>query len=194
MNLILNEKANEIIVIRHAHRMEAKLGSFGNESGLTTEGAQAALSLGQTMKNTKLGEVHTSPVFRCEQTANLILSGALQNPPVFYSQNLGNPGVFIENPAYAESAFLHFSPHQIAQKIADGETIPGMRSLTNGGECFLEYTLGVKKFPCLMITHDIIICLLCCFFFQSKEAAKYFPDFLKGFSLNTESKQVSLII
>lgn len=178
--------------MRHGHRIEARQGSFGNDLALTLEGKKASENLGAQSK-VLWGEVHTSPILRCVQTSEEILKGAHQTIPIMTTKVLGDPGPFIEDPEIAGPVFLEKPLLQIAQTLVDGKTrIPGMRSLEEGGKLFLEYVLKVKYFPCLMITHDIVICLLCCFFLESNEVHKYLPAFLEGFVLDVKTKKVNL--
>ncbi len=178
---------SRIVVIRHGHREKYKHQSFGNDVELTMEGKAASSTLGSAMKRVPLGEVHTSPLTRCVQTAQELLKGSGQKSNIISSKVLGDPGPFIIDPIQAGPLFLQHSLQDMALAIVKGEKLPGIRSLEEGGLLFLNYISQVKRFPCLMISHDIIICLLLCFFFKSKEVNNYMPDFLEGFTMNRES-------
>ena len=182
---------NMIVVLRHAHRLEAVQGTLGNDLTLTLEGKKASEMMGSTLADMPIGEIHTSPILRCVQTAEELLKGAHQKIHISPSTVLGNPGAFVDEPQEAGRLFLNTPLQEIAQDVVEGKKdIPGMRLLADGGKLFLDYVLTVKRFPCLMITHDIVICLLCCFFFASKDVQKYFPDFLEGFALDLDAKRI----
>lgn len=181
---LISQNPKTIIVIRHGHREAHKPGSFGNDLALTLKGRHASSGFGEIMLKTPIGEVHTSPVLRCVQTTEEFLKGASQKVDVVTSENLGNPGPFITDAIKAGPLFLQTPLRQIAQAIVSQKKLPGMRSLIEGGHLFLSYISQVKNFPCVMISHDIIICLLCCFLFESADVDKYTPDFLDGFGIS----------
>lgn len=181
-----------IAVIRHGHREPFQPRSFGNNLGLTAEGRESSFSLGANMAHISFGEMHTSPILRCLETTEEILKGLGKRVDIFKTQVLGDPGPFIEDPILAGPIFLEKSLSEIVQAIVNGERLPGMRSLQEGGYIFLKYLSQVKRFPCLMVSHDSLICLLCCFFFESKNVDVFMPNFLEGFFLSIEEKQLSI--
>lgn len=185
-------RSNSILVIRHGHREEKSPKTFGNDMVLTPEGREASALLGSSIAELKIGEVHTSPILRCVQTAEEVLKGANQQIPLFLSKALGDPGPFVLDPARAGPIFLEMPLQQIMQSLVEGRKLPGMPSLAEGGRLFLDFISQVKQFPCLMISHDIIICLLCCFFFESTNIEKYMPYFLQGFLMTIDGSSVSI--
>lgn len=189
---LIDQNAKTVVVIRHGHREKNTTGSFGNDLPLTKEGRQASSAFGSLMRGVSIGEVHTSPVLRCIQTTEELLKGACQPTDVRISHVLGNPGPFIFDTVKAGPLFLQRSIQEIAQTIVDKKELPGMRSLVEGGIIFLNHVARVKKFPCLMVSHDIVICLLCCFLFESKNVEKYMPDFLDGFGVIIHSGHLSI--
>lgn len=182
-----------VIILRHAHRSPFLPKSLGNDVKLTVKGKREARMLGRSFAQIPLGKVYTSPLRRCIQTIEELLKGAQQAPPIIQSKMLGDPGLFIEDPQQVKTIFLENTIQEIAQTIVNGQTLPGMRSLAEGGKLFLESVRQIKCFPCLMITHDIIICLLCCFFFRSKNVQKYLPGFLEGVSIELNPIRASLL-
>ena len=174
---------DSILILRHGHRQEHRAGSFGHDLELTEKGRAESFALGKLIPPHLLIEIHTSPVLRCVQTAGEILRGAHQNRQVTFSHILGDPGPFIDDCNKAGSLFLEHSMKEMAQMMMSGQTLPGMRSLKEGVSIFLDYVSQVKNFPCLMISHDIIICLLSCYFMKSKDVEYHMPDFLEGFSI-----------
>ena len=180
---LIFEQGCHIILLRHSHRHEIPTGSFGDEAVLTDEGRKAAENLGKKLGKVQWGEVHSSPLVRCLETALHFLKGAGQNIPVQLSTLLGNPGPFVSNPDEAGSLFLSTTLQEIMNKIAKGEPIPGIRSLQEGGLLFEKHLKTIQKFPCLMFSHDIIIALLYAYFNNSNQLLEQLPDFLDGFCL-----------
>ncbi len=191
---LLQQKRNNILVLRHGHRQEMNRGSFGEKLELTSEGKKTAQMLGRSLSTIAFGEIHSSPILRCVQTAEAWRQGSEQDIKVYLSKVLGDPGPFVSDASQAGPFFLENSLEHIAQLLVDGNTsIPGMRSIEDGATLFINHALSVNRFPCLMITHDIVICLLCCYFFKSRDVQKYLPGFLQGFLLECDSNKISIL-
>lgn len=187
-----SQPGKSLLLLRHGHREKHQKNSFGNELPLTLEGKQTSFSLGQSIGELIIGECHTSPLLRCVQTAEKILEGSNQNYEIKYSNVLGDPGPFISDPVEAGPLFLETPLESIAQAIVDHQKLPGMRTLEEGSHIFLRHVLQVDKFPCIMISHDIIISLLCCFFFKSDNAQEFMPNYLEGLSIIRENSHLTL--
>jgi hypothetical protein len=84
----------------------------------------------------------------------------------------------------AGAVFLETTPLKIMQKLLAREAIAGMRTLEEGGRLFADHLKTLTVFPCLMISHDIIIALLYAYF--SKLTPLKFPDYLDGFCLKMD--------
>ena len=178
---------NIVKILRHGEREEHKKGSFGHDLQLTEKGRQEAFCLGQSMRDQLSFDIHTSPILRCVQTAEEILRGAGKGR-IILSNVLGDPGPFVTDCTRAGPVFLEKSVEEIAQALVNQETLPGLSSLEKGANIFLSYISQVNHFPCLMISHDIIICLLACFLSKSKDVKGYMPGFLEGFSIEVITK------
>lgn len=178
---------HHVLVLRHAERPQIPTGDFGNELSLTKEGEQASEALGKRLGNIPWGEIHTSPLVRCEQTAFHFLKGTQQKTPIIKSQILGDPGPFVYNPQKAGPHFLE----KPLNKITHDAPIPGMRTVEEGGLLFVNYLKTIQLFPCLMISHDIIIALLVSYFSKIETS---FPNFLDGFCLKIEPDNLTLFI
>jgi len=184
--VILLIKDPHILILRHGDRQEIPSGSFGNELLLTAKGRKSSLSLGKKLAHIRWAQVFSSPLIRCQETAEQFLKGAGQSLPVILTPLLGDPGPFVLDPDLAGSMFLENAPYKIMQKILAAEHVPGMRTLEDGVKLFIDYLKTLTHFPCLMISHDIIIALLQSYFFKS--IPHKFPDFLEGFWLQVDEK------
>jgi hypothetical protein len=147
---LMRSKTKSILVIRHGHREEHRSGSFGNELTLTEEGKQTSFAFGKYLENIPLGEIHTSPILRCVQTAEELLKGAHQELSLSSSTVLGDPGPFILDPERAGPVFTQRPLLEIAQAIAAGKTLPGIRSLEEGASLFLQHLVQET----LSLSHD----------------------------------------
>jgi len=179
-----------IVVLRHAHRYTEAKGAFGNEQPLSHQGKREAFYLGKQLSAIPWKELHTSPLIRCVQTSEQLLKGFDQSIPIIPTKVLGDPGVFINDPLIAGSHFLDRSWSEIAQDIIQQKPLQGIRSLQEGYQLFLNYVLNLSQFPVLMISHDIIICLLCSYLFNSHDPSKFIPNFLEGFCLSLDSSVI----
>lgn len=174
------DQGDQILFLRHAERAPFKQGSFGHKAHLTKQGRKDSERLGDKLGKFQWGEIHCSPLIRCEETALCFLKGAKQEIPIQFSTLLGDPGVFVAEPEVAGRYFLENSIIEIMNKMLSSEPIPGMRSLEEGALLLISYLKKVHFFPCLMITHDIIIALLKSYFLKHPPQI---PLFLDGFSL-----------
>lgn len=184
--------SNIIKILRHGEREKHKKGSFGHDLQLTEKGRQEAFALGQSMRDQIPFDIHTSPILRCVQTAEEILRGAGCKGRIILSSVLGDPGPFVTDCARAGPIFLEKSVEEIAEALVNQETLPGLSSLEKGADVFFNYLSQLQHFPCLMISHDIIICLLACFLAKSKDVKKHMPGFLEGFSVMKNNCMVPL--
>jgi broad specificity phosphatase PhoE len=177
---------HQIFVLRHAHRPPILPGEFGDELSLTDEGKKASIILGKNLHKTQWGEIHSSPLKRCLQTARYILKGLGQEISVIPSQILGDPGPFVSDPEKAGPVFMKSTPQAIAHLLLAKKPIPGMRTIEEGSTLFMNYLQKVKKFPSLMISHDMIIALLSAHFLKT---ATEFPHFLEGLCITIDSTE-----
>ena len=175
-----------MIILRHGHRQKISDGTFGHDLTLTEKGKKASFLLGKKLADVRWGEVHSSPLIRCQETAVHFLKGAKQKLLIHLSPLLGNPGVFVFDNEKAGPVFLENTPYKIMQKLLACESVPGMRTIDEGGKLFEQYLKSLTLFPCLMISHDIIIALLYSYF--SKSYHSKFPDYLSGFCLKINGK------
>lgn len=175
------EKGKQILILRHGERPSSPQGSFGHEISLTPQGKLDSERAGEKLQRIHWGEIHSSPILRCQETARSFLKGAKQDTPIYLSSHLGDPGVFVSKPAIAGSYFMNKTTRQMIDAMYSGESIPGIRSIKEGCLLFIEYLKTIKQFPCIMFSHDIIIALLKSYFFN---APPQLPSFLDGFCID----------
>jgi hypothetical protein len=186
----LKHHPQAIVILRHAHRYTQTKGTFGNKQPLSQQGKREAFYLGKQLSTIPWKELHTSPLIRCVQTSEQFLKGFSQSIPIIPTKILGDPGIFIDDSQIAGSHFLDRPWSEIAQDIIQEKPLPGIRSIKEGCQLFMNYVLNLSQFPILMITHDIIICLLCSYLFSSNDASKFIPNFLEGFCLSLDSSTI----
>lgn len=177
------DQGKQVLIIRHSQRHPISPGTFGHDICLTDQGKLESEKTGEKLKGIQWGEVHSSPLIRCAETSQHFLNGAGQNIQIQFSSLLGNPGIFIDKPEVAGRYFLENPIHEIATKIFYSDPFPGMRKLSEAGLLFTNYLKTIKRFPCLMISHDIIVALLKSYFFKTPPEI---PNYLEGFTIQTQ--------
>lgn len=177
------EKGKQILILRHGERLPSPQGSFGHEIRLTPQGKLDSERAGEKLQKIRWGEIHSSPILRCQETAHFFLKGAKQETPIYLSCYLGDPGVFVSEPAIAGPYFMNKTALQMIDAMDSGQPIPGIRSVKEGGLLFVDYLKTIKQFPCVMFSHDIIIALLKSYFFN---VSPQLPSFLDGFCISQE--------
>lgn len=178
------EKGKQILILRHGERPSSPQGSFGHEISLTPQGKIDSERAGEKLQRIRWGEIHSSPILRCQETAHSFLKGTKQNTSIHLSSYLGDPGVFVAEPEVAGPHFLNKTNDQMIYALHSGEQIPGVRSIKEGCLLFIEYLKTIELFPCIMFSHDIIIALLKSYFFNT---SPQLPSFLDGFCISKEN-------
>jgi len=177
------DQGKQVLIIRHGERYPIVPNTFGHDICLTEQGKQESEKTGERLKKIQWGEIHSSPLVRCEETAHYFLKGTGQDIPIHFSNLLGNPSIFVAEPEAAGRYFLKHSITEIVGKLFHSEPIPGMRNLEEGGRLFTNYLKTIERFPCLMISHDIIVALLKSYFFKTPPEI---PSYLDGFNIQTQ--------
>ncbi len=148
------------LLLRHAERPPLPTHAPGNDVALTLAGHEAARRLGQALGDRLLG-VSTSPVLRCQETAEALRAGAGASCEVVQDQLLGDPGVFVVDPKQAWSSWVGLGPGTIARALMTGEAVPpgfaepgqAARRLAAHLSKSLSGTPGVHVF----VTHDTVL-------------------------------------
>lgn len=186
INLDLLPTEKPIIgLLRHAERPAIPAGEWGTDLGLTSEGELSCQLLANKLKP-HLTEVYSSPLKRCTQTA-AILASLAKHSAVTTSQLLGDPGVFISNPALTENYFLQYSADSIAKHLLD-ENInpPGFCCSTPEAVLqLIDFMLNAATRPgiTLFVTHDSILSIVLGYLFEDISLDTLWPDYLEGLFL-----------
>ena len=194
ISLLPNNKAIAGL-IRHAERSIIPKGELGNELRLTQYGKKSTQLLTNLLSN-YLIKIYSSPVKRCMQTAKILLTGA-RYKQVGSSNLLGDPGIFITDPASTDSYFLHNSPSAIVCKLLNQEANPpGFCHSTDAAVKQLLYYLinnSVEIGITLFVTHDSILSVVLGWLFQEKTIASLWPDFLESLFIWHEPPYLCLL-
>lgn len=169
--------AGAAVFIRHAERPEIPKGVMGEQVLLTAAGTASAQRLGENL-GPRLRRIHTSPVQRCQLTADALIAGAGQPLTPIVVPHLGEPGLFIQDIALAGPQFLEHGVQLMAHRLSRGERLPGFRSAEDGVTHLLREPLAQLP-PSghldLYVTHDYILSIVMS---QLLRRLVEWPDFL----------------
>lgn len=183
------------LLLRHGHRPALPANGAGADLSLTNEGRERSRAMGALLRE-RLGNVYTSPVRRCWQTAHELCRGAGCRDRPTADRRLGDPGPFVID---AEAAWPCFRAHG-AQGVARHqlrctEALPGLRATQDGVTRLLRYILDA---PMVLgrinvyITHDIVIAVLVAYLLGSSDVESLWPHFLEGVFLWTDTDHLHL--
>ncbi|MDT8445927.1 MAG: histidine phosphatase family protein [bacterium] len=167
------------LLLRHAERFEITQGAFGHEVPLKPAGLEAAHKLGALLPQAPVKAYH-SPLFRCQQTAEAILSGAQSDlrptrlDPLFLA--------YFKDLNAAEAILQARHVRHVVTALTHREPVDGMRSLDEGSQELLSWLLSPQE-PGLHLfcSHDHILCLLNHYIRQLEGFdASFWPDYLEG--------------
>lgn len=171
------------LLLRHSVREDIPPGETGNEVPITNEGKDIALQLGQTL-GTRLKSLHSSPLPRCVQTADMLRLGSGVDIHITENRLLGDPGVYVLDSHLAWSNWEKLGPAEVIRHLAEEkEALPGMAQpdeaawhLVQSMLTSADATSGVHVF----VTHDVLVAATV----ARLQGVRYEPDdyplFLEG--------------
>lgn len=168
-------------LMRHAEKEIIFKDEFGNDVSLTKAGINQCQQLANKLLD-KVVTIHSSPVKRCTQTAELLLAA---NPLLTIQKNhlLGDPGIFIQDREAAHHHFLQHQPFEIVQQLLNDQPNPtGFCHSTQKTVYQLIHFLlkqstniGISLF----ITHDAILSVVLGTLFNEIALEIVWPDYLE---------------
>jgi len=169
------------LIIRHSIREHIPEGQVGNEAGLTDEGKILARSLGMVIGN-RLSSVTTSPIGRCKETAECIISGANLDFSFATSKLLGDPGVFISDGALAWQNFQALGTSGVMLHLANKQNaLPGMKIPRDAANELLGCMLNnTKPGIHLFVSHDVVVSGIAGQLIGGIETHESLPKYLEG--------------
>jgi len=170
------------LLIRHAERPPLPPGAPGTDLGLTRSGIEASFAYGAKLGEA-LASVRTSPVRRCIETATHIGHGSRAGAPLHHDHKLGDPGVYIEDPAVAWTNWLRLGHEGVLAHLATGGApLPGFADPAQATRLLMEDLLGRAATMTgvhLAITHDSLMIPLLAGVLRRPLAADERPNFLE---------------
>ena len=185
------------LVIRHAEREDIPPGTFGNDVPLTERGWQAAYRLGKGLSHQPAGIVRTSPLPRCVQTAQAIISGSGWTADAIPDTLLGDPGPFVVDAELAGRLILDIGiPAVVAQQLSATDPPDGIRSASEGVRLVLDSVadaLRTQHGTSVFVTHDAVLAVLVGTLYGRSIDGFRWPGYLDALALWADSDRMRFL-
>lgn len=171
------------LLLRHSVRDELARDDVGYELPLNALGVRLARSLGAAMQG-RVRTLHTSPVSRCVQTAQLL--GAAAGAPLAPVEDrmLGDPGAYVIDRHLAGRNWLTMGSRGIMEHLASrDDPLPGTEQPDAGARKLVRHMLAVAlDVPGLhlFVTHDILLSATAARFLGAPRGPQPWPRYLEG--------------
>lgn len=171
------------VLLRHSVRDELAPGDIGYAHPLNALGEALARRFGAALRG-RLRTVHSSPLQRCLETAELLRAAAGAEGAVVEDRFLGDPGAYVVDAALARHNWETLGSAGImARMAAGGPGLPGTRPPDDGARILLAHMLdtaaevpGVHVF----VTHDILLAITAARLVGPPRGGARWPRYLEG--------------
>ena len=186
------------LVLRHAERGDIPPGTFGVDVPLTVYGVASAERLGAVLSDTRpRSRVITSPVPRCESTAQAILRGGALPEEIIPDWRLGDPGPFVVDDDVSGALFLEIGILEIVRhQLTCTEPPAGMRPTAEGVALLRGLTaneLRSRGRLNIYVTHDAILAVLVAHLYRLPVDEINWPNYLDGLLLWRSDERLHFI-
>lgn len=148
------------MLMRHAARPPIPNGETGHDLPITEQGRNLSVILGRAVAS-RLRSVSSSPVRRCLQTGRALGEGAGLNRDVIPDTLLGDPGVYVLDPALAWKNWQRLGHEGVTSHLLTAsQQLPGMAVPDQAAKTLVDHMLDSiadKKGLHAFITHDYIV-------------------------------------
>lgn len=172
-----------VLLLRHSVRDELPREDIGYELPLNPLGVRLARGLGEAMRR-RVRTLHTSPVSRCVQTAELIGDAAEAGLAVVPDRMLGDPGAYVIDRQLAGRNWLTMGSRGIMEHLAfRDDALPGTEQPDAGARKLVRHMLEVAvDVPGLhvFVTHDILLAATAARFLGPPQGPAPWPRYLEG--------------
>lgn len=143
------------VLIRHSAREKIPNGINGDLVPLTDHGRALARDLGAVL-GPRVVRVHSSPVPRCLDTAQQLLTGAAQSLQVVVDQVIAASGEFIEDPEIAYATWTQVGHFPTFDAVMRGQRLPGYAEPRLAAQRFVQHLIAHLDQPGLhvFVSHD----------------------------------------
>ena len=175
--------AKRLLIIRHAERPAIAKGNVGNDVSLTEYGLKTTQQFANTLTE-RIVSIHSSPVLRCMQTAQLIAEvHAYRHSDIEVNRLLGDPGFFIEDADVAWQSWCTKGNDTVNAYLLEGSgTWPGFRDIDNAITDMANHMRQLLSTNdsglVIWVTHDTILATLVSRLLPQPLTLAEWPNFL----------------
>ena len=148
------------LLIRHSARDDLPPGDAGNAVPINEAGVKLGQLLGHALRG-RLRTLHTSPLPRCIQTAEVIRSSAGVEFQIVADPLLGDPGAFVLDGRKAWGNWVSLGHEGVMQHLVSEESaLPGMANPDAAARYLVHHMLtSAAQTPGLhvFVTHDSLV-------------------------------------
>lgn len=184
---LVPEGASFAMLLRHAERGELKDGEVGENCLLTPKGLCDARDFGSRLAQARISHVYSSPVLRCVDTGKEIIKGAgIDRFDVNVRKKLGDPSIYISNPAMAALSFKMYGNVGVIERYVKHGGLGGFMPLSRGSSLFMSdifNDLSEQGSHNVYISHDMILIPMISYYTGEHFSAEKWLDCLDGLIL-----------
>ncbi len=175
--------SGRLLIVRHAERPPIAEGDIGNDVTLTAAGILRTQGFARALDQNVL-MIHSSPIFRCIQTAQLIADiHDYSHDDIIPNRSLGDPGFFIQDGELAWQSWLSKGSKKVNLHLLTGtETWPGFRAFDEAIAAMLDnirnVLLSANSGLVVWVTHDTVLAVLASRVLANPLTLENWPDFL----------------
>jgi hypothetical protein len=171
------------MLLRHAARPPIPPGETGNELALTREGVTQAEHLGGLLGR-RLVSLHTSPVLRCNQTAQALREGARVNLDILSDRMLGAPGAFVVDAVLGGQTLQRLGLESFLKHLIAGEgVLPGVAEPFSAASSLVRHMLdhsGDVHGLHVFVTHDSLVAPTVARMLRCPVSPEDWPEYLEA--------------
>lgn len=174
--------ARKLLLLRHAERPEIPQGEVGNDLLLTEAGKNHTIRFSQDLEN--IVSIHSSPVARCVQTAEIIAGNCgYDKTQIKLSNELGDPGFFISDAHLAWKNWQEKGSDVVSEYLlSDKDQWEGFHPLDQAVQKFSNAVahklISSREGTHVWVTHDTILAAYASRVLPENLTLKQWPNFL----------------
>lgn len=185
----------KLLLVRHAERPDIPANSVGNEVLLTEKGKEETRIFAQNISGPVIS-IHTSPIERCKQTAEIIAEVAgVPKHEIRLNRDLGDPGYIIEDGRVAWEHWQKKGSLVVNNYLlTGGDKWSGFHDLDQASGRFLEtikHQLSLtENGHYIWITHDTILATFASRVLDYPLKMSQWPRFLDYISIEQQDSEM----
>lgn len=171
------------ILLRHSVRDALPPGDAGYVLPITERGRQLAQALGARIGG-RLRTLHTSPLLRCEQTAEALRDGAGVRTDVVRDRLLGDPGIYVFDDKVAGGHWTRLGHEGVMSHLVSArEGLTGMAAPDAAARYLVQHMLAVAgEDPGVhvFVSHDSLVMATAARMLGRALGTEAWPSYLEG--------------